>query len=507
MTAALIFSLITPGFSASAGTTGPVAGATDPGVKEQARDHMEAGEDLAGEDKLKEAADEYLKALELWDGFTDGERLRMAIHISWAERYDEAVEILNGTLSRNPGHIESRVHLAKTLLWANRLDDALAEAEKVLEAEPDNRDARLVKANAINWRGQPRRARTIYEDLLEEEEDFDVRLGLTHSLRVMGRTKAALRSSELLLPRYRYQERALMRLHERLRKTTRPTLDIRYRYYWDSDQNNVSAYSGLLTYRIEDVKLTASYMRTHAIDPTRSNFTDEAMATIYTYVTDGLGVGAGVGYAQTGDAVRENFLLWSAKANQRVGRGTVGVSGRREIMNATARIIENSIAFTAVNVYVSQNLTDRVFANAGYTFRDFNDGNTSHNARLNLRYLVRPKNPRINIGYRFRFLDFTTHPGNGYFDPDNFFSNRVYFSLRYENKYIKFFIEPYFGVQNYERGGDSNSELIAGGYSSLVVKFSRFLWAEFTAEGGNLALESAAGFEYYILGAGIKFIF
>ncbi|RJP65406.1 MAG: hypothetical protein C4532_17740 [Candidatus Abyssobacteria bacterium SURF_17] len=474
---------------------------------EKARLHKELGEVFVSTDDLKSAAQEYLDALSLYDGFSPEERVRMAVYILWAERYDDGISVLRSILAEDPDFLEARIQLAKGLSWSGRYSEAIAEADAVLEKFPNNRDALLIKANALNWQGKPEEAIPIYEKLLKEEEEFDARLGLANAYLSLGKTDAALESSKLLQPRYAYQERALTRLNTALRRGTQPSFDALFTHYDDSDGNLVDKYSVAYGFWMYGLRADLKYIHTEARDGDFDNSADEATISLYAKPTESVGIGGGVGYGQANDGDTDGFFTWSARTDVDVLNGTLGVSISRNLFSETSELIENNIRTTTFDINLSQNLTDRWFTAVGYAYTDYSDGNHSNLARFLLRYAIHPGNPAINVGYRFRYIDFASQTGEGYFDPNDLISNQVFVSFYYENEKIFLFAQPYFGHKSFRRFGNDNDDIVAGGYGSVGIKLTENLTAEGFIEGGSSGVDSATGFDYFLVGAQLTILF
>lgn len=480
--------------------------AEDP--KEKAILHKELGDLLISKDEVNKAADEFLQALSLYRGFSEDERLQMAIYISWADKFDEAIKELNAILSENPENLKAQVQLARTLSWAGKNEEAIRLADDILKESPDNRDALLIKANATSWKGNPREAIPIYEKLLAEEEDFDARLGLAHAYLAIGKREAALENSRLLESVYPYQERERDKLADALQKATHSDVMTQFSHYHDSDGNDVNKYTALCNFWIYNLKADVLYTHTDAEDDDgRDNSAEEAWANLYYRVTGSLGIGAGVGVAHAGDGDSDTFGTWNARADLDVYNGALGASVSRSLFSETAEIIDNQIMVTIANAYFFQNLTDRWFSSASYTFRDYSDDNHSNDAQFLVRYAVLPQNPRVTLGYRFRYLNFERQTHHGYFDPNDFIANHLVASLYYERGKFYSYLEPYIGYHIFRRYGDSSDDLVGGGAGSVGVWLTKNLSAEAYAEGGSFSVEAAGGFNYYLVGARLKLLF
>ncbi|MGD2080722.1 MAG: tetratricopeptide repeat protein [Nitrospirota bacterium] len=475
---------------------------------ERAALHKELGDLYVLRDDHESAAREYMSALELSPGFSEEERLGMAVSISWAARYREAAAVLEGILSENPDNLKARVHLARTLSWDGRYGEAIGEADKVLAARPEDPEALLVKANALNWRSDHVSARPLYKSLLaEDEEDFDARLGLAQTQLYAGNIRRARSNFALLEPAYPYQRRAYERLQRSLRRATRPRLEASYYFYDDSDENQYNRYEATLSVPAGDIRADVRYRHTAAKDPARSNDSDEASAGIYARLAERLGAGGGVGYAQFDNGGSTSIVTWNARVDLDVPRGGIGVIASRKPLNETAQLIENRVSTESIGVYGDQSFSRGWSASASYTYRDYSDSNRSHDARLNIMKTLRADGPRLGIGYRFRYLDFRRQSGSGYFDPDNYTSHQLIVSLRHEGDKGYVYLEPYVGAQFFDRFAVSSEDFIAGGYGALGLHLGKNVTLELNAEGGDLAVDSAAGFSYYILGSRLIVMF
>ncbi len=476
-------------------------------AEEKALLHQKQGNLHVSRDDFKNAADEFIQALSLYDGFSEEERLRMAIYISWGHRHEEAISELKSIISQNPDNYPARIHLAKVLSWAGRFEESLDEVDSILLDSPGNRDALLIKANTLRWKGNVKSAITLYQKLLEEKEDFDVRSGLTYALLSAGNIKNAKESYVILEPKYPYHERELEKLEEAIKKATRPRFDVKYNYYSDSDDNRYNKYWLTYNFLAGKWRTNLNYRYTDAKDNEKTADSHELFVNTYSKLTESLGAGGGLGIAKTGKESNSNFLTWNLKADANVLKGKVGANVSRDSLTETAQLIENGIRVTNIGTYISQNLTDKLSFDARYNYRDYSDHNNSNDVQFVPSYKLYANNPRITIGYGFRYADFKENSGGGYFDPQNFISHQAFSSVYFENEKFYAFIKPYIGHQSFKRDTEDNHEWIYGGYGSLGLKISKDVVFEVNAEGGNFALESAAGFRYYLIGAKILFPF
>lgn len=463
--------------------------------------HKQLGELFTEADDMEDASREFLEALSLYGGFSEAERLQMAVYISWADRYLDAISILKGILSEDPGNVEARVHLARTLSWAGQYDEAIGEADRVLQQRPEDRDALLVKANVLSWRGDRREAEPIYERLLAGEEDFDARLGLARARLAAGDRVGTRRNMALLEPSYDYQKKALTKLQAEVRETWSPTVELGSSYYHDTDENRLYRYTAQYGAWAGNWQLKLWYRHTEARDDLRSNSSEEASLSASSRLSDYLSAGGAAGLVSLGGGSSETFFTGRADAEVDVLGGAAGVSVSTGVFTDTAQLIENGIRHTSLQAHVAQSPADRWTLEAGFTYTDYSDDNDSRDAGLMARYTLLRGALLMNVGYRFRYLDFNRQSGSGYFDPENFVSHQAFVSLYHEGPRGYAYLEPYAGTQSFDRFGSHSSDFVAGGSGSLGIRLSDRATVELSAEGGNFAAVSAAGFEYYMVGA------
>lgn len=479
-------------------------------IREQARLHRELGEYYTFQNQPEEGAEQYLKALSLArDAFSAEERKTMAVHLSWAGRLKEATAELRDVVAEEPDDLDARIHLARVLSWTGELGAAVEEADRALAQSPGNRDALLVKANALRWRGDVTAAIPIYRGLLEEEEDdFDARLGLSHALLAIGDVKGAREASEGLTAELPHQEEDLEAFREAQRAATRPSIDLRFSRYEDSDDNNVNFYTTLLGFRVQNWRLTVRYDHADAEDPIRDARADSLSVSASLPLTARLRVRGGVGVTrfENGDASHAPTGQLGAEAS--VWRGTVGAGISRWAHTALAEIIENEIKVTDAEVFFSQQLTDRLSFHGEYHYRDYSDTNHAHDVGLSPSYVVYAGTPRITVGYRFRFLDFARRTGSGYWNPQDYLASQVFGSLSLEMGQFYGVGEVFGGHQTGRDPDRFENEFVGGGG---VVGFRPAANVSLEVNGFTSSAagpgEGRPGFRFFTVGARLLYRF
>ncbi len=480
---------------------------TAPDKKTQANLYKQLGDKLAAQDQIEQAADAFSKALASGrENFSPTERVRMAIHLSWADRLKESRDELDRVLTQDPKNISARSHLARVVSWSGDLSEAVAQADLVLTDQPEHKDALLVKADALQWQGRYVEAIPIYQKLVAQHGDFDARVGLSRSLLAVGNRTAALENRNSLQAGNARQKRELAKLIDALDQEIRPTVEARYNYYRDSDQNRLNRYALAGNFWIDNYKFGINFRHTDANDPTRDNRAEDLLFRIYSRLTDQFGAGAGIGFTQLADRHTSDFLAGHIRFDGKLFAGTAGVNITREVLSDTAELIENRIRMTNVGLYISQPLTERFSVYGGYNYKGFSDGNHANDLQLTTQYAIYLA-PKIMIGHRFRLLDFHKQSGSGFFDPNNYIANRAFTSVYYENKLLYTYLEGYVGYQTFRRNQVATDSFIHGGAGSVGIKPIANLAIEVNVEGGNFAAGSTAGFNYLIVGPRVLYRF
>ena len=473
----------------------------------QAKLYKRLGDIFVEQDKLDQAAEAFSQALASGrDTFSANERLQIAIYLSWADRLDLSKDELNRLLAQDPKNLAARTHLARVLSWSGELSEAITQADIVLQSAPEHKEALSVKADALQWQGRYIEAIPLYRKVLALGDDFDARVGLTRCMLAVGNRTAALENLNTLKAANGRQKRELAKLTEAVEQETRPSIDARYNHYHDSDRNNYNRYSFAGDFWVGNQKYGLSFRHTDADDPTRDNRAEELLFRINSRLTDAIGAGAGIGFAQFADRHTSNFPIGFFRMETKLFAGKAGAAVTHEALTDTAELIENRIRMTTAGLYLSQPLTERVSAYGGYTYKSFSDGNHANDLQLGGEYAIYLA-PRIVIGDRFRFLDFFKQSHSGFFDPNNYVANRVFSSLYYEHRYFYTYLEGYLGYEWFKRNEANTQQLVHGGAGALGVKPITNLAIELNVEGGNFAAGTVSGFSYFIIGPRVLFRF
>jgi tetratricopeptide (TPR) repeat protein len=463
-----------------------------------------AGDVYLKNDDLENAADAYISALDLARGsFSVAERVQMATALSWADRLARAEHELRSVLAIEPDNLEARIRLARVLSWRGEVTDAVSEADRALRQAPEDRAALQIKADALQWKGELGRALPLYEELVKRQDDFDARLGLSYSLLYAGNRMAAEESSRRLAPTTTNQQSRFSKFQDTFDGITRPRLDLQYSYFNDSDGNVLNRYGAAQSFWIDNFDFALKYRHTEAKnDDNRRNRGEDISFKAYTKPTESYGLGASVGFTQL--AARggvSNFPNGQIRFDVKVPNGSVGGSLTREVLTESAELIDNRIRTTVANLQWSQQLTDRFSVQPAYSYLSFSDVNHAHVAQFTSQYLLF-FNPKLAIGHRFAYKNFDRQSHSGYFDPNDYYSNRFFVTFYKEQDRFYLFSDTFVGQQAFRRNGIASKDLVYGGSGSIGYRPFRNVVLEFSVEGGQVAsaAASSSGYAYLVLG-------
>jgi tetratricopeptide (TPR) repeat protein len=476
-------------------------------LAQRARSYKELGDSYVSDDRLDAAADAYGEALSLdREAFTPDERVEMAIYISWEDRLDEAGNELRLVLSEDPAHIGARSHLAQVYSWSGRLKQSVVEAEKVLAASPGHQDALLVKANALEWQGYFRSAIPLYRELLDSDVRFDARIGLSRALLSGGNRQAALENARTLSPASPRQSNQLEELTRTIRGLSRPRVDLRHNYYQDSDENQHHTFSLLYGFGFRNHDFQLQLGRTDSRNGTRTSRSRAASFDFTSVLTEGLSIGGAIGVTQPRTGSLPSLVTGGFSVDSSISNGRIGASVSSSVLADTTELIENRIRATSYGTSIAKPVSERFSLAGGYSYRDLSDGNHSHDVQFTPEFLA-ISNPRVSIGYQFRFQDYRGQTQSGYFDPDDYIANRVFSSLYYENAHFYSYVNAFAGRQEYTRNGSFTEDAVIGGAFSVGFMPTTAVRIEINGEGGNFAAGSVSGFTYFNLGSRVTLAF
>lgn len=378
-----------------------------------------------------------------------------------------------------------------------------------MAAASGQRAALLLKASALRRLKRLPEAISAYQQLLASTEDFEARLGLAYALLAGGHITSAAAQRQLLTPADAGQQAAAEELQHAITRLIRPRLDGQYDLYEDSDGNRSHKYTLLISSLVHDWQVEAGYKHTQADEGSNAQRAAEFQVRTATKRIAHfgiLGLEAGLGAARLGEDA-ELFLTGRLKIDTTLRIGALRLSVAREALTTTAQLIQNTIRMTKVSLGLSRPLTARLSILAEYHYREYSDDNQAHDVQVAAQYTVLRQEPQLDIGYRVRWLDFTRQSGGGYFDPHGFMSPQVFGALAFERERFFGYVEASFGYQSFRRNRSTTNDFFGAGAGVFGIHLASTLRLTLNIEGGNYALGTSSGFNYYALGSRLSYLF
>ncbi|MCX7974897.1 MAG: hypothetical protein N3B16_10430 [Candidatus Aminicenantes bacterium] len=466
-----------------------------------AQSYKQIGDRFSAKGYYSIAANYYLQALSLArDSFSQEERVRLAIYLSWGGKLKESLEELRLVLSENPASLTSRLHFARVLSWMGKFKLALEEVNLILKDYPQNLEALLIKADILRWSGDWTKAKPLYEKILEKQENFQARIGLSYISLHTGQRKQAINHLNLLKPEYPYQKKETERLARILNAELENSFEIRGFYYHDEDRNEYFFYPLNFTFWLNNWKIDLSYRHRQAKDRLRQLQSNDLSITSYARPKDFWGISGAVGCLQFGESQVYNYLTFNLKTDFLISRTKFSLRIAREGFTETAVLIKNKIRFINISSNLSQQLSERLSFFTSFSHRDYSDKNKANEFQVALAYHLNIYQPSFDLGCRIRYLNFERQSFSGYFDPKNYLSSQIYTTLYAESLRFYFYFEPYSGYQTYYRYEQRINNWLAGAILNLGWRPLKNLFLAIHAESGNLALATPPGWRYYLLG-------
>jgi tetratricopeptide (TPR) repeat protein len=473
---------------------------------------------LIANDKIDEALKQYEKALKSDPNVLSvPEKIQLARYYSWVDKLDEGIALLQQLNKEVPDNSEVKTLLARFLSWKNNTNEAMRLSDEVLLKDPLNTEALHVKADLLAWNANASASLAYYDKALESGDNFDVRLGYAYAQLSVGALDKAISERAKLVPRFPYQRINLAKLDTAIEKgkkgelptvVSRDSADLPYlSYYHDSDGNIVKTIRTTYNFNLDRFSGDVSYRHGEATNGTISNRFDTINANAGTALYSSLRAHAGIGYVIDRSNSTNNITTGHAGVNYYQGEWEAGGVLFREALLDTAQLIHNGISMNGAEVYLTKTLEGNNIVYGSYAHRSYSDDNDADDARVGIKHILEGSNPRIAVGYTLRYLEFERQSLGGYFDPDNFISHQLYATLEYKDGKSTYFIDPYAGFQSFERYNQSSNDFYGGGSARWRYQWTPQMYSEMSGEAGNYALEQAAGYNYYMVGARLNIVF
>ncbi len=458
------------------------------------------------------AASLYLRALTLApDAFTTKDKQRIAERLVTAGRRKEAIEVLRQLANERGRAAEFRVQIAKLLSANEDYDAAIKEVDDVLARDRGNKFALLAKANFLRTQQKYAESADIYRKILESGEDFDARIGLTYSLLAMGEKTRARDSFASLKPEDDDQREQMEGLKNHLESVTHPAVDLYSDTFTDSDNNRNADRRATIRGTGTDWDLSATYSTKTAESEGVEYTADTLSASASANFSEILRLAFTAGRVTLGAATTKDVTISDVTADMKVGfspptRITVSIS--HSVLTASGYQIANFVELHQSSLRYTRAIDSNTTVYLNYKYQEYSDSNSANDFQGSGQYTLYRAGPIINAGYAFRHMNFRRPAFNGYFDPQDYYSNQVFLTLYYENAWIYFDSEVDYGRQRYSRNFFESHDAFIYASASLGTTSFRKARVELHSE-YNRSKPDKLDFEYHdlLVSARLSYIF
>ena len=464
---------------------------------------------LSWQSRFDEALARYDRALAL-DPASAEARLERAKVLSWDGELEPAVEAYRAYLADHPDDVDARLGLAATLSWLRRFEESRAEFDRVIAVRPGTVEPLVGMARTFAWSGELAEAREWYERALGvDPENKDARVGLGYLDLWSGAPERAARSAAEL-ERAHPGDADVLELGRHARADAGPRADAAFEHIDDTDDNelNVLRLSGSLP--VAPLRVGASYAHYDlANDPTSASIESfSANAAWNLSRSQSLGASVGVDRSDNDiDGERHTEPLGEAVYTWGLDRPfRISASAGRQALRYSPQITANNIRFDYLTLATSGRVRGgfTVFGSLGVA--DVTDDNDRREASAGFDYPLRGEEPRLDVGFTLRTLDYGEDTDGGYFDPQGFVSGlaRARTSGDFGERGFTYRVELQAGLQSFTLGGvDTDQDLVTVATGALGVPLGRFV-LELRAGWGDYAAQTAGGFESREIGLGLR---
>ncbi len=472
---------------------------------------VESAQQLSWAARYEEALDRYERALAIEPGnlFARTERAKV---LAWSGRYEEATAAFRDLLAEDPSDREARLGLARSLSWSGRQQEARAEYLSILGDHPAHGAATLGLAQTHAWSGELEQARSLYEQArLQLPDPKDAELGLAYIGLWQGRLGEAQATARSLSTRYP-GDPEVATLQRELNRAMAPQVAVSWDQLDDTDNNllTVSRLEGeaRLPTGLGVGLAYANYDMTSA--GARGSI-DSLQATVnwsprWKHQLEGM---VGLDRLKTPTSSGESIFDWGLTYRFPAGsaaNGWVGV--RNEPYRYSVPLIVNEIVVRSLFAGMEGRIGPNWIVSGEGEGWDVSDGNRRIAARLSGRYGWKRGPHSLEAGAVARWLDWDEDLDSGYFDPSNFSSlgatGRAFGPLAGPLE-LDYDVNVEVGIQSFDSAGENTRAdpyyLVAG---RLFWQFNVSGRLELFGEAGSYASQGADDWRYSR--AGIRFV-
>jgi tetratricopeptide (TPR) repeat protein len=485
----------------------------------------------------------YQQSLAIWPDDLHS-MYRSALLLSWENRLDEALALYDHLLTQEPDHRDAAFERAKVLSWDGRTEESAAAFEQILERRPDDVEVRLAYARSLSWMGAYTRSRAEYGRVIAEHPDrVEPIVGTAQTFAWGGQLKTArgwyekalevdpqdknavigLASVELwsgnpgeanvlatrLAERFP-EDKDVLELHGRTRKALAPWVRTFSERTDDTDENRLSVHGVSAGWGIRaGPSISVGVARFAMQDPTREATIDSLFSTIGFVPAQGqrLIVRAGVDRRENSTDETDSYFVGAAHYTWGLDRPwQFGAIAARDAIRYSPAIADNAILHDEYSAYVTGRLGSwQIHGNTG--FAEVSDGNSRVHLSGGFRYRLRSASPRIEAGYRLRYMDYDQNLDNAYFDPSDFRAHIGQLAVNdtFGSNRNSYNVSLDAGIQSFTLNGnaiDNDGILVVAG--ALGLPLSKAFVLDVKVSWGDYAAQTANGFESYTIRIGLR---
>jgi tetratricopeptide (TPR) repeat protein len=466
---------------------------------------------LSWQSKYEEAIERYDRVLTIDPG-NESATLERAKVCSWAKRYREAIAGFSSLLAKYPDDVDARLGLARSLSWSGEQDAARAEYEAVLGEEPRNSWALLGVAQTHAWSGRPYEAREWYYRALQIQPQMkEAALGLAYLDLGSGNMAVARGKWEQLDRRYP-DDREIGELGRALRRAAEPHVHVSYDKLDDTEENELGIYRVEVGNLLPSLgNLRVGYTRYDMSDPVRSSSVDSVFGFLGVrpaqkhYVNVRLGVDRRSNSAGLRDEIAIGGLAYRWDMSP---HWNLSLSAQRDTFRYSTAILDSAgNTIKAYDLVGQGKLAKRWRLRAGAGYWGISDGNERQSADLLLTHRWSIARTNIDLGYQFRYLEFSEDLNNGYFDPSDFTAHLAHLRVwgPFGSSRAYYDVTMNLGEQSFILGDtEVSGDQVFSVHCTAGYPLGAGLAIQLYASHSDYALQSASGFASDQLGLRLR---
>ena len=374
---------------------------------------------------------QYTQAIALYDQLlaADPNDVNVAIDrgraFGYAGMHREAAKALRPVVASHPENLDARFYLAEALTNSGDRtlrEEAIGHYNTLLVADPNNMDARLGLGRVLSYQGRTREAQAELQRVIAARpNDPEAYYALAETQRYSHPfdAKANYEKALQLGTKGYNASRASLALSA-LRRQTRPSLDLSYRHYSDSNGVRLTEYGGGPIIRTRAGDIGASFLNgtytDDGISQSRRNMS-LLLARNFGSISARL-ILQRVDYGNAPDRNLFDLMLEKARGDRKRFWANVGRDEVIESLGATNAGITRQVYRAGVEWPLAAHIDAAL---EGRYFR-YSDGNNRTTLRPSIYYRLKANSPslRFGIGYVRDNTKFLPPPATFYYAPQDY---------------------------------------------------------------------------------------